>query len=191
MDGSLQPGPRVAAAKVVMPMAVSPDKRFLYAAVRSEPYEVQLRDRQGLWRADAAGKGPLAESYPYIALDRTRSLPARRVLWRQPGRRKSGRRRQGRRPAAGDPDGRNAHAIRIDSSNRFVYVPHLGTDQIFQFVFDEKSGRLSANTPPVVQLKPGTGPRHLIVSQDNRFVYLLNELTATVTTLALEPRLER
>lgn len=30
------------------------------------------------------------------------------------------------------------------------------------------------------------GPRHLITSPDNRFVYLLNELTATVTTLALD-----
>jgi 6-phosphogluconolactonase len=38
-DGSLQPGARVDAAKVVMPMAVSPDKRFLVAAVRSKPYE--------------------------------------------------------------------------------------------------------------------------------------------------------
>jgi 6-phosphogluconolactonase len=65
-------------------------------------------------------------------------------------------------------------------------VPHLGTDQVFQFLFDEKSGRLTANTPPVLQLKAGTGPRHLVVSSDNRFVYLLNELTATVTTLALD-----
>ena len=32
-------GARVDAAKVVMPMAVSPDKRFLIAAVRSKPYE--------------------------------------------------------------------------------------------------------------------------------------------------------
>ena len=38
-DGSLQPGPRVAAAKIVMPMAISPDKRFLIAAVRSKPFE--------------------------------------------------------------------------------------------------------------------------------------------------------
>jgi len=67
-----------------------------------------------------------------------------------------------------------------------VFVPHLGTDQVFQFVFDEKSGKLSANTPPVLQLKQGTGPRHLVVSKDNKFVYLLNELTATVTTLALD-----
>ena len=67
-----------------------------------------------------------------------------------------------------------------------MFVPHLGTDQMFQFVFDEKSGRLTANTPPVLQLKQGTGPRHLIVSPDNRFVYLLNELTGTVTTLSLD-----
>src|SRR5262249_8990858 len=44
-----------------------------------------------------------------------------------------------------------------------------------------------ANTPPVLQLKQGTGPRHLIVSPDNRFVYLLNELTGMVTTLSLDP----
>jgi 6-phosphogluconolactonase len=84
------------------------------------------------------------------------------------------------------PTARNAHAIRTDNTNRFVFVPHLGTDQVFQFVFDEKSGRLTANTPPVLQLKQGTGPRHLIVSPDNRFVYLLNELTGTVTTLSLD-----
>ena len=32
-DGELQPGARVKAASVVMPMAVSPDRRFLYAGV--------------------------------------------------------------------------------------------------------------------------------------------------------------
>src|SRR5438552_17372214 len=37
-DGSLQPGPRVKAEKVVMPMTVSTDKRILIAAVRSKPY---------------------------------------------------------------------------------------------------------------------------------------------------------
>jgi len=80
-----------------------------------------------------------------------------------------------------------AHSIRTDNTNRFVFVPHLGTDQVFQFLFDEKSGRLTANTPPVLQLKQGAGPRHLIVSPDNRFVYLLNELTGMVTTLSLDP----
>src|SRR4051794_21912797 len=36
-DGTLKVGDRVEAAKVVMPMAVAPDKRFLIAAVRSKP----------------------------------------------------------------------------------------------------------------------------------------------------------
>ena len=86
------------------------------------------------------------------------------------------------------PTARNAHSIITDNTNRFVFVPHLGTDQIFQFRFDVKTGRLTANTPPVLQLKAGTGPRHLVMSPDNRFVYLLNELTATVTTLALDAK---
>jgi len=86
------------------------------------------------------------------------------------------------------PVGRHAHSVRIDNTNRYVFVPTLGTDQIFQFVFDASSGRLTSNTPAVVQLKPGTGPRHLVVSADNRFVYVLNELTGTVTTFALDAR---
>src|SRR5438105_14943055 len=37
-DGSLQPGQRFKAEKIVMPMTVSPDKRFLIAGVRSKPF---------------------------------------------------------------------------------------------------------------------------------------------------------
>jgi 6-phosphogluconolactonase len=71
-DGSLQPGPRVTAAKIVMPMAVSPDKRYLIAAVRSKPFEAYS---YAIDKASGAlklvGKGPLAESYPYITIDAT------------------------------------------------------------------------------------------------------------------------
>jgi 6-phosphogluconolactonase len=189
-DGSLQPGARVEAAKVVMPMAVSPDKRFLVAAVRSKPYEAYTyaidKASGGL---KLVGKGPLAESYPYIAIDRTgRFLLSASYGGHQVGVNPIGADGKVGEPSQVIPTARNAHAIRIDATNRFVFVPHLGTDQMFQFVFDEKSGKLSANTPPVVQLKQGTGPRHLIFSRDNKFVYLLNELTATVTTLALDAK---
>src|SRR5258708_12009344 len=37
-DGSLQPGARAAAAKIVMPLAVSPHRRFLSARARSHPF---------------------------------------------------------------------------------------------------------------------------------------------------------
>src|SRR5437773_1746091 len=187
-DGSLQPGQRFKAEKIVMPMTVSPDKRFLIAAVRSKPFSAYTYSiDSGTGALKLVGTGPLAESFPYISLDRSgryllgASYGANLVSVNPVG-------PDGRvgPPLQTIPTARNAHAIRSDNTNRFVFVPHLGTDQIFQFLFDEKSGRLTANTPPVVQLKAGTGPRHLITSSDNRFVYLLNELTATVTTLALD-----
>ena len=190
-DGSLQPGARVqAAGKVVMPMTVSPDKRFLVAAVRSKPFTAQT---YGIDRSTGAltslGTGPLHESFPYILLDRTgrfllgASYGAHLVTVNPVG-------TDGRvgPPAQVIPTARNAHAIITDNTNRFVFVPHLGTDQVFQFLFDAKTGRLSANTPPVLQLAAGSGPRHLITSPDNRYVYLLNELTATVSTLALDAK---
>jgi 6-phosphogluconolactonase len=188
MDGSLQPGQRFKAAKVVMPMTVSPDKRFLIAAVRSKPFEAYTYaiDRNS-GALNLVGTGPLAESFPYIALDRG----GRFLLGASYGGHLVSVNPVGADGRVGEPlqvipTARNAHAIRTDNTNRFVFVPHLATDQVFQFLFDEKSGRLTANTPPLVQLKQGTGPRHLIVSGDNRFVYLLNELTATVTTLSLD-----
>ena len=187
-DGSLHPGPRVKAGKPVMPMTVSPDKRFLIAAVRSKPFSAYTYSiDSGTGALKHVGTGPLAESFPYIALDRT----GRYLLGASYGAHLVSVNPVGADGVVGQPlqtipTARNAHAIRTDNTNRFVFVPHLGTDQILQFLFDEKSGRLVANTPALVQMKAGTGPRHLIVSSDNRFVYLLNELTATVTTLTLD-----
>ena len=188
-DGSLKPGQHARAEKIVMPMGVSPDKRFLIAAVRSKPYQAYSYSiDRGSGELKLVGNGTLAESFPYISFDRSgrflfgASYGANLVSVNPVG-------ADGRigDPLQVVPTARNAHSIRVDNSNRFVFAPHLGTDQIFQFVFDEKTGRLTANTPPVLQLKQGTGPRHLVMSQDNRFIYLLNELTATVTTLALDP----
>jgi 6-phosphogluconolactonase len=187
-DGSLLPGARVAAGKPVMPMSVSPDRRFLYAAVRSKPFAVitYAIDRTTGALSKRSGAA-LAESLPYIRVDRTGSF----LLGASYGGNLVSVNAIGKDGTVSDPrqvipTARNAHSIITDNTNRFVFVPHLGTDQIFQFRFDAKTGRLTANTPPVVQLKAGSGPRHIIMSADNRFAYLLNELTATVTTLSLD-----
>src|SRR6266446_8181487 len=189
-DGSLQPGQRFKARKLVMPMSVRPDKRFLIAAVRSKPfqaYSYSIDKSSGA--LNLVGTGMLAESYPYIAFDRS----GRFLLGASYGANQVGVNPVGADGRVGEPlqvipTARNAHSIRTDNTNRFVFVPHVGTDQVFQFLFDEKNGRLTANTPPVAQLKAGSGPRHLITSPDNRFVDLLNALTATVTTRALDGR---
>lgn len=188
-DGTLQPGARAKAADAVGPLAVSPDRRFLYAAVRSEPYSVHVYSIDPQSGAlDPVSISPLAASFPYISLDKTgrtllgASYHSNLVSLNAVG--ADGHVASAPRQVI--PVGRNAHSIRVDESNRYVYVPTLGSDQIFQFHFDAKSGRLSSNTPAVLQLQPGAGPRHFVTSSDNRYLYMLSELLATVTTFAID-----
>ena len=156
-DGALQPGARVKAADAVGPMAVSPDRRFLYAAVRSKPFSVHAYAIDpGTGALTPLSVSPLAESFPYISLDKTgrflfgASYGAHLISVNAVG--SDGR--VAAEPLQVIPVGRNAHSIRIDESNKFVYVPTLGSDQMFQFAFDAKSGRLSSNTPAVAQMQP-------------------------------------
>jgi 6-phosphogluconolactonase len=176
---------------MVMPLAVSPDRRFLHAACRSKPFTVRtFAIDRGTGALTPHSAAPLAESFPYITLDRTgRFLLAASYAGHLVSVNAVGADgRVAAEPLQVVPTGRHAHAIITDRTNRFVYVPHLGTDQVFQFVFDERTGRLASNTPAVVQMTAGTGPRHIVVAGDNRFAYLLNELVATVTTLALDAK---
>jgi 6-phosphogluconolactonase len=187
-DGTLQPGPRVDAGKPVMPLSVSPDKRFLFAAIRSKPFTVMTYSiDRGAGALKQLSTAPLADSFPYIQVDQTgryllgASYGGNLVSVNMIG--KDGKVSE---PIQVIPTARNAHSIIIDRTNRYVFVPHLGTDQIFQFRLDAKTGKLTANTPPLVQLKAMTGPRHIVMSPDNKFAFLLNELVATVTTLSLD-----
>src|SRR5256886_8909444 len=147
-DGMLKALARTPVAKVVMPMAVSPNRRLLYAASRSKPYTVHVYAIDpGTGALKALSSAPLAESFPYISLDRNgrflfgASYGAHLVSVNAVG----GDGRVLPEPLQLIPVGRNAHSILVDATNRFGYVPNLGTDQIFQFVFDEKSGRLVEN----------------------------------------------
>lgn len=189
-DGTLKPGGRVEAGKLVMPMSISPDKRYLYAAVRTKPYVVitySIDRKTGVLKQ--LSKGPLAESFPYISTDKTgRYLLGASYGGNLVGVNAIGKNGQVSEPLQVIPTARNAHSIITDKTNRYVYVPHLGTDQIFQFRFDAKTGKLAANTPPIIQMKANSGPRHIIISGDNKFAYLLSELVGTVTTLSVDQK---
>ena len=84
-------------------------------------------------------------------------------------------------------EGPHAHCIVLDPSNRFAYSCDLGTDKIMIFRFDTRNGKLLPAEPPWVQVKPGTGPRHLAFHPSGRYVFVLNELSSTVTAFARDP----
>jgi 6-phosphogluconolactonase len=190
-DGTLMPGPRVeAGGKLVMPMSVSPNKRFLYAALRIKPYQVAtfaIDPKTG--GLTLLSKAPLPETSPYIRTDKTgRYLFAAGyggALVSVNGIGKDGKATD---PIQVIPTARNPHSIVTDNTNRYVFVPHLGSDEVFQFRFNARTGKLTANTPPLVLMKASTGPRHIIISPDNKFAYLLSELVGTVTTLSLDDK---
>jgi 6-phosphogluconolactonase len=188
--GELVPGGRARAAASVMPLAVSPDRRRLYAAARSRPFSVHVFSIDPASGALAPHSvSPLAESFAYLSLD-----GAGRFLFGASygGHLVSVNEVEADGRVTPEPRqvilvGRNAHAILADRSNRFVFVPCLGTDQIFPFALE--AGNLRPSAP--VQMKAGTGPRHLVFSGDNRFLYVLGELLGSVTTFALNGGLLR
>jgi len=94
-----------------------------------------------------------------------------------------------------------AHAIQTDRSNKFAFVPHiarlndsvmlppgdaLGPNTIFQFRFDETSGRLTPNTPLKVEPNEFLGPRHLCFHPNLDVVYFSDEQGSSVTAYNLD-----
>lgn len=82
--------------------------------------------------------------------------------------------------------GQNAHQIITDPSNRFAFVPCLGSDWVAQYLFDAGTATLTPNAVPHLMTAANAGPRHLAFSGDGKFAYLLNEKASTLSTLALD-----
>jgi 6-phosphogluconolactonase len=172
----------------VMPLAVSPDRKYLYAALRSQPFTAAS------FRIDAAsgkltpiGTSPLPDSMASIATDRSgRHLFAASY----PGHKMSvspiGTDGVAKEAAHVLPTGQNAHAVLTDPANRNLLVTTLGSDAVMQWRFDAASGQLTPNTPPTYNGRPKAGPRHLVFHPNGRHVYLLNELDASVDVLGYD-----
>ena len=189
--GALTPVGKTEAGRLVMPMAVSPNKKFLYAAVRSDPFRVityAIDPKSGALTQKATA--PLPDSMPYVSVDAT----SRFLFTASYGGDKiavSPISASGLVEAAAIqviPTGRNAHAILADRTNKFVYVPTLGANHVLQFLFDAKTGKLTPNEPTAVDARPGDGPRHLVFSPSNKYVYVLNELTGNIGQFAIDPK---
>ena len=164
------------------PMVYHPDLKLIYIA--------SLRDKTGEGNKCAvlsicqSGKlsvikvVPLHHGSAYLSLDRTgkyllsasyfdgdvevyqldgNGIPSKRVHHQHEGRDK-------------------AHAILASPDNQFAYVPYVKNhNALFQYRFDEKTGRLTALDPPKVSLPDGVGPRHVAYHPAEPYVFFSNE----------------
>jgi 6-phosphogluconolactonase len=78
-------------------------------------------------------------------------------------------------------EGPHAHWIETSPDNRFALVSDLGLDEVLVYKFNAVKGTLSPNQPPYVRLKQGSGPRHIAIRPGGKFVYVVSELSSTVT----------
>ncbi len=173
-----------------MPLAVSPDRRFLYAALRSEPFPVSsFAIDQANGRLELLGSAPLADSMAYIVTDRSgrfllaASYPGAKLTINPI----DGDGRVGAEPTQVLLTEPKAHCVVVDAANRYAYCTNLGADIVMQLRFDAGSGTVSPNEPPSVSTKANAGPRHLAFHPTGRFLYLLNETDATLGVYAIDP----
>jgi len=85
----------------------------------------------------------------------------------------------------------NAHAFLLDPSGRFGLVPHTGPNAMYQFVWDEKSAKLSFNAEKKVIAPEGAGPRNLAYHPNGKFVYTSDELGSSSSVYLLNPQTGR
>lgn len=177
----------------IMPMAVSPDRRTLYAALRNEPYAVAS------FRIDASSgmlkhlaDTPVPDSMPYISTDRSgrylfgvsnpksRTKPRKSVMCVCP------LDAEGvvRAPQQVVPAREKAHAVLAAASNRHVFASSCDGDVMLRWDFDASKGTVSADFTIAATVKAGGGPRHFVFHPNQRFMYLVNEYDGTLCTYA-------
>jgi 6-phosphogluconolactonase len=184
-DEQVIPGPEPPSF-ISVPLAQSPDRRFLYAALRKKPHAVaSYRIDPTTGRLTHLGNAPLRGTICYIAPDHTgRFLLAasyQHTLFSVSPIDDSGVVQE---PMKVIEAGGNAHCIRPDPSNRFVFVSNLSLDVVMQQRFDAETGTLTENDPPTASAPAKAGPRHFDYHPNGRFVFLLNETAASICTFA-------
>jgi 6-phosphogluconolactonase len=78
-------------------------------------------------------------------------------------------------------EGPHAHMVIPVPNEKYVLFTDLGTDKIN--VYRYKAGQNPPLIPaaePYVNVKPGNGPRHMVFSEDGKYLYLVQELAAAI-----------
>jgi len=184
--GKLTPQAEVSIPGGPFTMAISPDRKFLYAGCRDTPQLASFQIDQDSGGLTQNGTIPV-EGWPvYIATDRKGKF----VLSAYYQGAHVGVHPIGADGSVGDPPiewlatATGAHAMQTDSTNSYAFVPHIagnGPNAIFQFKFDENTGHLTPNSPAKVEPEEFLGPRHFCFHPSLDVLYFSNEQDCSVT----------
>ncbi len=181
----------IAVASGPAPLAISPDKGSLYAGCRRSNQLVSYRIDGDTGGLSVNGRVDLESDPCYLATDNTgRYLLS--AYYGAGGAAVHPIDEEGALGGGGDwyPTAGGAHCIMTDPSNRYVLLPHIageiGTNLIYQFRFDESTGRLTPNSPPTLTPDREAGPRHYSFHPTLDVVYFSNEQGSSVTAYELD-----
>jgi 6-phosphogluconolactonase (cycloisomerase 2 family) len=82
-------------------------------------------------------------------------------------------------------EGPHVHQVLTAPDGRHVLAVDLGTDSVYTYEFDVDTGHLSLKQE--VTLRAGAGPRHLAFHPSGTLLYVVNELSSTMTELEYDP----
>ncbi len=73
------------------------------------------------------------------------------------------------------------HCVRFSPDESFLFAMDLGTDKIYKFKVNKNQDEfLSVGDPAYYKVKSGSGPRHLTFHPNNKYAYLITELSGDV-----------
>lgn len=186
--GELRMVEQLPAGEKVNALALSPDGSTLYGALRGQPpkvvsFNVDVATGTLTPRAEA----PAGAGFSYMATDRE----GRFLLGASYGEdlvtlQAIDDELQVQEAACKYPSGLHAHSVRTDPSNRFVYACVLGADRVLQYRLDAQAGELKPIGEGFVSVPGNTGPRHMVFSEDGSVMFVLGEMSGTVTTFAID-----
>ncbi|MEE4180358.1 lactonase family protein [Pseudomonas viridiflava] len=189
-SGALSLVEQTKAGDQVNPMALSPDGKALFAALRAKPYQVVSFSIEPVTgHLKPLAQAPLAESLAYLSTDRSgRFLMGASygadLLSVQPIDAQH-------RPSDSIQTyktGMHAHSVRTDPSNRFAYAGNLGVDRVLQYRLEPKDGKLVPIGEGYVTVPENTGPRHLAFAPNGKFLYVVGEMSGTVTAFSIDDK---
>ncbi len=76
----------------------------------------------------------------------------------------------------------HVHGIFFSPDGKYVLTPDLGKDEISIYPYETKNGPpLLTQKASSIQSSPGAGPRHLCFSSNGKFLYVIEELTGSIS----------